>query len=363
MRLTQKNVHLFLLEKGIIKAKSLVDGDYQITTSQTRNAIFKIVRKKEKSLFVKQLNSFDPTNTYVLQKDATSLWLIKNEKEFDKLSHFVPDYFGFDPEKQVLITEYIPNSLNLEDYVRSQSGKLKNSILNKLANILSSYHFKLSDKLKNSKSISFFPNQIPWVLEIAENPDFQLPIQSRTGSNPVVQAVKSNGEFLKVLRGIKLEWQALTLIHGDIKGMNFLIYGNGDDEVIKIIDWEIADIGDPLWDVAGIFANMICNHLNYSSQYLNVHFAPVPGISLKDISAVLKDAHYFWGQYKTMTKNNLPKDSISINKLIKYTGARLIQTAIEQNMMMPNLQPNAIKMLQASYAILSHQSEVISSFK
>jgi len=362
-RLTQKNVHLFLLEKGIIEAKSIVDGDYSIITSQTRNAIFKITRKKEKSLFVKQLNSFDTNNTYVLQKDATSLWLIKNEKEFEELSKYVPNYYGFDPEKQVLITEYLPDSINLEDYSRIQSGKWHNGILDNLAKILASYHFELQAKLKNSRSISFFPNQIPWVLQIAENPTMRIPSAPGTNYNPVVSAIIENPNFLNVLKGIQNEWIYTTLIHGDIKGMNFLIYGNQNYEKLKIIDWEIADIGDPLWDVAGIFAGMISNELLYSKKFANSSFAPVPGIDISDINQAIHSAHYFWKKYVDLVSKNLDNKYLSIEKIIKYTGARLVQTAIEQNMMMATIQPNAIKMLQASYAILSNQSEIQSRFK
>src|ERR1700744_765446 len=116
MRLTIKNIHYYLLDKGFIDMESLVNGGYMVSQSQTRNAIFKIARRNAKNLFVKQLISFDANNTYVLQKDATCLWLIKNNDAFKKLSAYVPDYFGFDAEKQVLVTECVPDSISMEDH-------------------------------------------------------------------------------------------------------------------------------------------------------------------------------------------------------------------------------------------------------
>jgi len=110
------------MEKGLLKAKSVVDGDFLVTQSRNRNAIFRIHIKNDKSLFVKQLVNFDPQNTYFLQKDATCLWLIKNEKAFSQLAQYVPEYYGYDPEKQVLIVEYLPNAKNMEEVFQAKGA-------------------------------------------------------------------------------------------------------------------------------------------------------------------------------------------------------------------------------------------------
>ncbi len=361
MRITQNNIHLFLLEKGILDAKSMVDGDYSLTSSQTRNIIYKITRQHHKSLFVKQLNSFDTNNTYVLQKDATCLWLIKNDPSYANLSQHVPEYFGFDPEKQVLITEFIADAANMEDYSRAQQGVWKEAILEKLSTILATYHFPMSRELRNSRSVQFFPRQIPWIMYVGEpSTSHQNQQVAALGQNPVVDAVKGNEEFIKVLKGAKDYWVRSSLIHGDIKGMNFLIRHQDKEEELKIIDWEIADIGDPIWDVAGIFAGIITNHLIYSSKYASAAFTPVPGINIQDLEPIWKSIDFFWQGYAEKVADQFDAEVISLEKALKYTGVRLIQTAIEYNMMMPTLQPNAIKILQASYALLKNIPSTLS---
>lgn len=356
MRLTIKNIHYYLLDKGFIDMASLVNGGYMVTQSQTRNSIFKISRRNAKNLFVKQLISFDPNNTYVLQKDATCLWLIKNDDAFQKLSGYVPDYFGFDAEKQVLVTECLADSINLEDHCRINRA-LSNDLIEQMADILNSYHFVMTDELRSSPSVQFFPKQIPWILNIGDVDAATIShaaFSQTPGANPVLEAVIASPEFKKLFAGIRNNWEYSTLIHGDIKWMNMLLHVENGHEKIKIIDWEIADVGDPLWDVAGIFQGLVSNTLLYNIGQNNA-----AEIGLDDIKEVWPLVDFFWQLYseKRAAGNKLSREHLV--RSIQYTGVRLIQTAIEQNMMMQTLQPNAIKLLQASFLILSNIQQII----
>ena len=54
------------------------------------------------------------------------------------------------------------------------------------------------------------------------------------------------------LQEIAASWSNKTFIHGDFKTTNLLLRGKSGDELdtpLAVVDWEMAGLGDPLWDV------------------------------------------------------------------------------------------------------------------
>lgn len=364
MRLTLENLHLYLLDKGYLDAASLVDGDYLATQIHTRNSIFRVARQQAPGLFVKQLQSFDPNNTYALQKDATCLWLIKNHPAFAELAAHVPDYYGFDAGKQVLVTEYLAEARNLEEHCRQQQGTLPTPLLDKLAMVLASYHFPLDAAVRASRAVQFFPQQAPWVLTLSDPAIVaqQGFFSKSQAPNPALSAVLGSAEFQELLTSLQPEWQFTSLIHGDLKWMNLLVHGEGEAQQLKLIDWEIADLGDPLWDVAGVFLGLLSNALFYDPVLAGSSFGPVPGVGLADLRAAWPVLEQFWQCYLARTAGRLALPPDALAKALRYTAARLVQSAIEQNMFAPTMQPVAIKFLQASYAILTNPAALLAYF-
>ena len=48
----------------------------------------------------------------------------------------------------------------------------------------------------------------------------------------------------------------MALIHADLKHDNVLIERAADGLRVRILDWEMARIGDPAWDLAGLAARL-----------------------------------------------------------------------------------------------------------
>lgn len=357
MRLTIKNISAFLLEKGLLEPRSFVDGNFMVTQAQNRNAIFKIHIQGGKSLFVKQLVNFDPQNTYFLQKDATCLWLIKNEAVFKKLSPLVPEYYGYDPEKQVLIVEYLPEARNLEEVYQAQKG-LSPELYEQVAAILATYHFKLEDQTLTNRSVQFFTKQLPWTFQLATSSGATAQqLRNVYGEHPVVQYLQRSPEFLSLMKSCISHYQFSTLIHGDIKWVNFILKNEHRANSLKIIDWELADIGDPLWDVAGVVQSIFT-----SKVLLNASPAPYPGaghLTEAQMKQSFEEIRSFWEFYCTHRKLDAGAQKAALKKVLQFSGMRLVQTAFEHNVHTSQLMPNAIQLLQISYALLQNPDALL----
>ncbi len=355
MVLTLDNLHHYLLEKGSLDIGSIVDGSYSASQSRTRNTTFNVTRRNGKHLFVKQLTAFDSQNTYILQKDATCLWLIKNEKAFAALSKYVPDYYGFDAEHQVLITEFLADARNLEVFLRLEGGDIA-QFTGQLAAILSSFHFPLNDQLRNLPSMRFFQRQLPWVMSLGMPQPGVPPMNS-----PVVKAVMESADFLNMLRDAREKYAFTSLIHGDIKWMNVLVHGKKGHEKLSLIDWEIADIGDPLWDVGGVVMSLVTLAVA-DSPYQPKDMSQFPSNDpIKALDPCWPVFKKFWRQYTEKNAAHLGDLHIALEKALHFGGARLIQTAIEFNMQQTQLNPNATRLLQACIALFSHREYILSA--
>jgi hypothetical protein len=358
MKLSLEHLHLYLLDKGFLSPADLVGGDYLATQMLTRNLIFRVLRKQRPSLFIKQLNSVETSSTYVLQKDATCLWLIKNHPAFAQLSPYVPEYLGFDPERQVLVTEFLPEATNLEDYCRQHQGALPPGAAEQLAGLLATFHFPLEDDVLTSRPVQFFPQQAPWVFSLADtDPATQNLLQNPT-VRPVLDAVLGNATFAQALTQVRREWCCTSLIHGDVKWMNLLQHRVGEHEQLSLIDWEFADVGDPLWDVAGVFQDLLTNVLFYTPT-LAAGGSLLSGTTQHDLREAWPLLEHFWISYLARLGPTAQLADDALAKALRFTAVRLVQSAIERNMLMTTLQPNAIKLLQASYTMLTTLPELL----
>lgn len=357
MILSLDNLHFYLLENGTLDTACMIDGSYCASQSKTRNITFNVTRKTGKNLFIKQLTQFDAQNNYILQKDATCLWLIKNEPAYAKLSQFVPDYFGYDTANQVLITEFLPESSNLEMHLRLANGNL-DYFIEPLVTILSALHIPLTDVLLDLPSMRFFQKQIPWTMNLG------MPNSgSQAGSSPVMQTVINNPDYQAMLKDARNQYEFTSLIHGDIKWMNFLVHGAKAAEKLSLIDWEIADIGDPMWDVAGIFMSILMLAVA-ESPYQPKDMSQFPiNEPIKALTHCWPLMAKFWHLYADKNKVHIKNTAMSLEKALHFTGARLIQTAVEYNMHVTELNPNANRLMLACIALFEHRAFILTQIK
>ena len=352
MRISSHNLTHYLLDKGFLKSDHLFLGNYVISQSRMRNSFFIVRLGDAPGLFVKQVMNMKPMNTYLMQKSATVQYLFHNSELFPRIKPFLPEYHGYDPVNHVIVTEFIPDAKNLlDDYHAQKEAIVRDGEL--IADVMAAYHKDITKEIPENPSLQFLGQMVPWVLTIVD--DTILP------EDTVMQFVRSTPEIVDGLEKLRVQWKASSVIHGDIKLPNLISTTQEEIRAIKIIDWEITDLGDPLWDVAGLIQSYFVTHIaNQVNAYPEVKM--IQGKEYLSIQQLIPAIHAFWKQY---AKNRNWRGGVEQNMLSKtalYTGARLIQSAQEVQAASANgpLESTSRKLLDLCHLIFTKTEDFIS---
>jgi len=360
MLLSLKNVAPYLMECGLIRPDVIVDGDLMIVETPRRNLNFKIVRKRGPGYFVKQIQVWNPQISAEMQREATCYWLPQHEAVFAPLADLVPKYAHYNPTRCILITELLPDGESVSDYHR-RLGRFPVDLAEALARLLVRYHHLADGELSNHKQLASFPRAVPWILSLAQQNPGQFTDLSM-GNVQLIGVMQQYPDFQHALDDLRNQWQKTSLIHGDMKWDNCLVQAPAspsDPPRLRLVDWELADVGDPAWDVGAIFQS----YLSFWILSINMPVGVPPAQSLHlaqyPIESMQPAIRRFWETYRDASGLVGPAATAYLELSVKYAAARMIQTVYEYMQRAPQLTPNALCLLQVSLNILHQPQEAI----
>lgn len=316
-RLTTKNIAHYLLGKGFLDPEKILSGDFKVVFSQSRNTIFRINTGDPTGLFVKQLVQSDKYNNYLMQKDSTVHFLIHNHECYKKTAKHIPQYYGYDPDGQVMSMAYYVDAKNLHEVLLEQK-EIKEEYLKQSADILASFHNVSINEVIDSPSARFLPQQLPWALRWDD--------RYASDKHPYTLFLKEQLELNQQITEVKDAWKYSTLNHGDIKWVNFVVDKKSDH--LKLIDWEIADFGDPFWDIGGMFQSFISHWILTFDENSATH-ERIKSLDFFTFESALNGMRTFWKHYQAQSKLVQEQPEKSKIKAIQYTAIRMLQTAYE----------------------------------
>ena len=360
MILSLQNVAHYLMECGLLRPEAIVDGDVLVVETARRNLNFKVVRRKGPGFFVKQIQIWNPQISAELQREAVCYWLPQHDRVFAPLADIVPRYAHYDPARCILITELFPDGENVSDYHR-RLGKFPAELAAALGQRLADYHRLDGGDLQNNQHLASFPRAVPWILSIHQQNPSQFTDIS-LGNSQMIGVMQQYPDFQRNLDDLRNQWQKNRLIHGDIKWDNCLIEtptAGGQELKLRIVDWELADLGDAGWDVGAIFQA----YLSFWILSINLPAGVPPSQSLHlaqyPVEAMQPAIRAFWETYRDRMELAGPAAEACLDRSVKYAAARMIQTVYECMHRSPQLTTNALCLLQVSMNILQQPREAI----
>ncbi|MBL0340821.1 MAG: aminoglycoside phosphotransferase family protein [Bacteroidetes bacterium] len=338
MILTEAGVVNYLLYRGLISAEIAISNQLEIRQMFSRNRNFLISVNEKRRYFLKQISTVTNEKIQTLKKEANFYWMVKNNALFQPLQPYVCELIDYNSQINALIVEAISEGQDLFQYLQ-KNRNLEKEVAESLATALAAFHKIAMNSIVAAKAQQIFPKVIPWIFRIDDDNRMNLHITT-PASKQVVEIVNAHANYIELIRANRDQWETKSLVHGDIKFPNLFIDRSTGAMSIKLIDMEISDIGDPCWDVAGVFQAFLTWWVDFANSDNEQLIKLQPSIN------------QFWKKYIESLEVTGTNEKIYLIKSMQYAAIRMIQTCYEMAGVQQTLQPNQVKTLQMSLNIL-----------
>jgi hypothetical protein len=341
MFLTAQNLFYYLRDTGLASADDVVGGDFGIVEVGRRNRNFLVLRPRTGSLFVKQVPIVAGETVLSFRREAACAQLAHDAGEGTALHGVAPTLRRYDPDRHVLVYDALDPGETLTELV-ARLGSLPAGVADRLGRTVAACHLESVRPGALAAVAPVLPGEVPWVFQIGEKGEQVMP--SMTGGvRQVLEAIRAVPELLYGLAALGAGWRRLALMHGDLKWDNVLVAGPpAGDRELRLIDWELADLGDPLWDVAGMLVSFLQFWLMDvpAQQAADASRAPGDGATVP-LAAARALAREFWAAYAETTRETFPLSGEPALLAGRLTGARLVLFAFELVQGTPAMSPHA----------------------
>ena len=360
MQLNADHLLDYLLGRGLVSPTAAVDGDIRIIEGDRRHRHFRVERGHGPGLFVKQVRQWDAETLACLRREASCYRLAAENASFAALQPWVPAYRDYDPARHVLTTEYFAEARNMTQF-HGQTGTAPVEIAEALGQALGEWHARIRIEPGDPQYAGLFPNRLPFILTLHRSPA-QAQHPQGAGSLYVANTLRQDPVLWQAMDDLARRYQPTCLIHGDIKWDNLLVLDEDGDLHLRIVDWEIADIGDPLWDAAGVLQSYLLFWLlsmPLTSQADPNRMDELARFPLPRIQPALRA---FWDAYaesRGLAETGPDSASATLRVGLRFAAARMTQTAYETGVAYGQPIPQVRHMMQLAQNILLKTDQAV----
>lgn len=349
MILTRHNTLLFLLNHGLISTQDLVEHSLTIRSHTQRNRGFSVTWRNGQGYYVKQHQpDTGPWESH--SSVATEARTLQSLRDALRPSPPIPAFRLFDPQTQALVTDWQPDALPCADLAMTD-GQVDVAVAAMLGTALADLHLRLAGAGRTDSHGLAFSSDPPWVLQFHRLHPLAGEDQSWAQAR-LVALIGQQNDMLPLLGALAADWPTQQLIHGDMKWQNVLMHADSDGATDCIfIDWEMAALGDPLWDLAGLTQSWLKTWLDgvpVDPAGNEEDFAASGAASFAPFRQALGA---LWQAYLAQCPG------VSQARFAAMCGARLIQTLYEENDGEVDLLPRHLMLLQLARNLLQRPEE------
>lgn len=354
--LTLANLIPYLLDNQYLSYQMVVAGDVAAQQMLGRNTSFYLKNPYDKDLFIKQAEPSSPINAEFMKKEAYTYQILKTFETYKAFSPYLPHLYNYDPQQHLLVIEAITGTKNLYEFYLQQKT-FSPEIAELQAFVLAAYQVTIPTELYQHEWMQVFPAQLPSIFSMFQ-PEYAEPYHN-AASKEIIELMRSQVELVQLVRQLRQEWQISTLIHGDVKWNNFLVKQENNALQLWLIDWEMSDVGDPLWDVAGAIQSYLSGWILSLDKNNALLAEPLPEMDFMQLEHMQASAGAFWEAYVKHRQFTNEEKTILLEKTLRYTALRLIQTNWENSVFTGELSANNMRLLQFSMNLLKQPNQFI----
>ncbi|OTX87121.1 hypothetical protein BK726_17320 [Bacillus thuringiensis serovar londrina] len=353
--LEPQEIMIYLLKENFIQPQSIVNGELKLINTSRRNYNLKAIQNRGPSYFLKQ--GVTKNKILTVTREAENYELLHSFNGDGEFSRYLPRFHRYDSQKHLLIIEHLRKAQNLREY-HTHISRFSTIIAEKLGNIFGSLH-RLTKKINAKSNFCLFKHEPPSIF-LLHRPTLRIFQDISEANIELIKVIQNFPDYCERLTSLQQEWRTDTFIHFDIKGDNCLIQSDSvKEEELKIIDWELAGLGDQCWDIGSVFVDYLFFWISTIPITSNTLSHKILEIAPHPLSEVQLAIRSFWESYV----KNMGLDLISSRELlfrsVRYAAARLLQTIFEQMQMLKHITGNVIFSLQLSQNMIQKPNEAI----
>ena len=347
------NVLHYLAERRLMPFESAVNGDFMVLDQSSRNRNLKVLRRRSPSLFLKQARSRSTAYRRTLEREAACYGLAASHPGLSGLASLLPALHHWDPANGVLVLEMLPNAENVwEHHLRMQSFPI--AIAELQGERLGAFQREAEGFQPQLEAMGLFDRQVPWILSIHETHPQYLQQMSQ-GNVQLLQILQQYPQLTSALDALRRSWAPRMLVHGDVKWENLILCRENEDAPLELrmIDWEMADLGDDLWDVGAVFQaywTFWIFMLPLGSGVTVQQAAAQSPYRVEEMQAALAA---FWRSYARARGLTGHWKRRMLERTMSCAAARMVQTVYESIQQSQQMTPQGLCQLQMSMNILS----------
>jgi aminoglycoside phosphotransferase (APT) family kinase protein len=355
------HVARWLLRDGWIGAQSVVDGELVVLDASRRNANFLVLHGDGQPYFVKQetRDCFDggPRPASVAY-EAAVYRLLATVRTDGPLRTRVPRCHAFDAGEQMLLLEGHHGWERLGEYHLRRS-RCPPAVARTLAATLAELHAISAEDVARADPLIAGHARPPWVLFLAE-PDHWMYINASHATLELLRILQASNQLCRSFEALRSEWRDVALIHGDLKWDNILVSGDAPSAraaTLRVVDWELARVGDPCWDVGAAFGAYLdawLSSIPISADDPPDRFLHLAGFPLERVQPALRA---FWSVYRRCARIGVEAELDLLERSTRLAAVRLVQSAFEQLQAEDQMTARAVFLLQLAENIAGRPLE------
>jgi thiamine kinase-like enzyme len=321
---SHRDVIEFLRARKLVRSSSLIEDGFHIEDVSRRNCNLRIEIPHALGYFVKIAT--DPERKRTLAREARTYRFLRSGAHGVRCRAVLPRVRLFDREASVLVLELLDRE-NLKTLCISRRG-FAVARLRQIARALATLHRELSRAPSQRRAYRAFcpvPFDMP-------HPTRTFLLASSPASVQMLRIVRDSDLLSERLTQLSQTWRERaqaepSLIHGDLRLDNCCVKARSTR--IRIVDWELAGWGDPLWDAAAVLADLASAWLmsaptaTGSEPAAGIPYATIPIESLRSAG------REFWGTYATVRGLVGVGRAEALRTMMDYVAARLLQLTYE----------------------------------
>jgi len=359
--LNERELVALLRRRAFIAPAGALEGDANLRIARVdrRNQNYRIQGVGARDLFVKQGISTGAAGS-MAREAAVYEWLARPSVQA-RAGQSLVRYLGHDAAARVLVLEVLPDAEDLQAY-HLRTRRLPVGLAARLGATLGALHAATrlggatSARPAHAGPVAPVHAARPWVFHLPR-PEVEILREASAVGLKVIRLLQRAPLFAREFTRLSSEWDAQSLIHGDMKLANCLTHGAGPRRELKLVDWEFGGLGDPRWDVASVLGSYLA---------LWVLSIPMPRSEQPDLlisearfplAAIKRTTRTFVRSYLAGSVDASAVPSAAslpawLRTTVQMTGAHLVQTAYEHAASASDLTASILTLVQVALNVL-----------